>query len=82
MSQLTRQMAKEYAPDGIRSNAICPGSVQTAVLDKYLSDQAEGEGPAAPWGQTDSLELGTAGGGGRFNKANACLENYVYVVLL
>ena len=36
-------MAKEYAPDGIRSNAICPGSVQTAVLDKYLSDQAEGD---------------------------------------
>ena len=43
VSQLTRQMAKEYAADGIRSNAVCPGSVQTAVLDKYLSDQAEGD---------------------------------------
>jgi 2-keto-3-deoxy-L-fuconate dehydrogenase len=33
----------DYAADGIRSNAICPGSVATAVLDKYLSDQAEGD---------------------------------------
>ena len=33
----------DYAADGIRSNAVCPGSVATAVLDKYLSDQAEGD---------------------------------------
>ena len=38
----TRTLA-DYAADGIRSNAICPGSVATAVLDKYLSDQAEGD---------------------------------------
>ena len=35
VSQLTRQMAKDYSADGIRSNAVCPGSVATAVLDKY-----------------------------------------------
>ena len=38
VSQLTRQMAKDYAKDNISSNAVCPGSVQTAVLDKYLSN--------------------------------------------
>lgn len=43
VSQLTRQMAREYAADGIRCNAVCPGSVKTAVLDKYLSDQAAGD---------------------------------------
>ena len=38
LSQLTRQMAKDYAKGNISSNAVCPGSVKTAVLDKYLSN--------------------------------------------
>jgi NAD(P)-dependent dehydrogenase (short-subunit alcohol dehydrogenase family) len=32
--QLTRQMAVEYAKDGIRVNAVCPGTVDTPLLRK------------------------------------------------
>lgn len=30
--QFTRQMAKNYAPDGIRVNCICPGIIDTSIL--------------------------------------------------
>lgn len=30
--QFTRQMAKNYAPDGIRVNCICPGIIDTPIL--------------------------------------------------
>jgi NAD(P)-dependent dehydrogenase (short-subunit alcohol dehydrogenase family) len=30
--QVTRQMAVEYARDGIRANAVCPGTVDTPML--------------------------------------------------
>lgn len=36
--QLTRQMAVEYAKDGIRVNAICPGTVDTPLLRKAAAD--------------------------------------------
>ena len=78
MSQLTRQMAKEYAPDGIRSNAICPGSVQTAVLDKYLSDQAAGD----PEGRDVAHFLDEIAGShpvGRIADAEEVARFYVYM---
>jgi NAD(P)-dependent dehydrogenase (short-subunit alcohol dehydrogenase family) len=34
--QLTRAMALEYAKDGIRVNCICPGAVDTPMLDREL----------------------------------------------
>lgn len=30
--QFTRQMAKNYAPDGVRVNCICPGIIDTPIL--------------------------------------------------
>lgn len=30
--QFTRQMAKNYAPDGIRVNSVCPGIIDTPIL--------------------------------------------------
>lgn len=30
--QFTRQMAKNYAPDGIRVNCVCPGIIDTPIL--------------------------------------------------
>lgn len=37
--QITRQMAIEYAADGIRSNAVCPGTVDTPLL-RQAADQS------------------------------------------
>lgn len=39
--QLTRQMAVDYAADGIRVNAVCPGSVDTPLLQKGAIDSGD-----------------------------------------
>ena len=40
MSALTRSMALELAESGIRVNSICPGAVETPMLNKGLSRNA------------------------------------------
>lgn len=42
--QVTRQMAVEYAADGIRCNAVCPGTVDTPMLRRAADDSGD---PAA-----------------------------------
>ncbi len=42
--QLSRQMAIEYAADGIRVNAVCPGTVDTPLLRKAADDSGDPEG--------------------------------------
>jgi NAD(P)-dependent dehydrogenase (short-subunit alcohol dehydrogenase family) len=42
--QITRQMAIEYAGDGIRANAVCPGTVDTPMLRRAAADAGD---PAA-----------------------------------
>lgn len=37
---MTREIAVMYARKGIRANALCPGPVMTALLAKFLSDDA------------------------------------------
>ena len=38
---LTRTAAIEYAKAGIRVNAICPGAIQTPMLDRLIGDREE-----------------------------------------
>ena len=78
VSQLTRQMAKDYAAHNIRSNAVCPGSVKTAVLDKYLSDQAAGD----PEGRDTThflAEIAAAHPIGRIAEPEEIARFYVYL---
>ncbi|MBX3567350.1 MAG: SDR family oxidoreductase [Rhizobiaceae bacterium] len=39
--QLTRQLAIDYAPHGIRVNSVAPGSIDTPFLQRYLDDQPD-----------------------------------------
>lgn len=38
LSGLTRTMALEYAPDGIRVNAVVPGAISTPMLREHLTE--------------------------------------------
>jgi NAD(P)-dependent dehydrogenase (short-subunit alcohol dehydrogenase family) len=41
VAQLTRQIAVEYAPRGIRANVVSPGTVETRQLATYLRSQPD-----------------------------------------
>ena len=49
---LTRAMACDHGPEGIRVNAICPGYVDTPMLQSFF----EGEGSGGEGGTIDSLQ--------------------------
>ena len=53
---MTREIAVEYARQGIRANALCPGPIETELLAELMSDpdapptpaRAHPDGPARP----------------------------------
>lgn len=49
---LTRAMACDHGPEGIRVNAICPGYVDTPMLQSFF----EGDGSGGDGGSIDSLQ--------------------------
>ncbi len=44
MNTLTKSMALDYAPDGIRVNAVCPAGTWTPMLRKWASEQPDPDG--------------------------------------
>src|SRR5437588_4785377 len=58
---LTKSAALEYAPRGIRINAICPGTIETPMVDDMLArgepslDNAIANQPAARLGTADEV---------------------------
>lgn len=38
---LTRGMALDFAADGVRVNAICPGAIQTGMMEPFLAAEAD-----------------------------------------
>src|SRR5690606_11883218 len=41
VTQLTRSMALEYSAKGIRVNAICPGTIETPMVDGLLNQMPD-----------------------------------------
>jgi NAD(P)-dependent dehydrogenase (short-subunit alcohol dehydrogenase family) len=58
---LTKSAAMEYAPRGVRINAVCPGTIDTPMVSAMLETQAEAlkeimkEQPIARLGRADEV---------------------------
>lgn len=57
--QLTRAMAIDHGPEGVRVNCICPGWIETAMSQPFLEENPEGRefaGTIAPVGRIGQPE--------------------------
>ena len=57
--QLTRAMAIDHGPEGVRVNCICPGWIETAMSQSFLDENPEGRefaGTIAPMGRIGQPE--------------------------
>ena len=57
--QLTRAMAIDHSPEGVRVNCICPGWIETAMSQPFLEENPEGRefaGTIAPMGRIGQPE--------------------------
>jgi meso-butanediol dehydrogenase / (S,S)-butanediol dehydrogenase / diacetyl reductase len=45
--QLSRALALDWAPEGIRVNAVCPGIVDTPMLEQFFQELPDSEGARA-----------------------------------
>ena len=55
LASLTREMASEFAPLGVRTNAISPGEIATAILSPGTEAFAEREVPLRRLGKTSEV---------------------------
>jgi NAD(P)-dependent dehydrogenase (short-subunit alcohol dehydrogenase family) len=55
---LTRSMALDHAPDGIRVNCVCPGSIETPLLRRFYEEQPDPAGARAEDERDHPLGIG------------------------
>ena len=59
--QIARALALDWAPEGIRVNAICPGVIRTPMVDEFVSALPDPEAVMEDYARTQPLgRLGTA----------------------
>ena len=56
---LTRGMALDFAADGVRVNAVCPGAIQTGMMEAFTQDKPRPEDAVKAIGST--IPLGRVG---------------------
>jgi len=56
---LTRAMSLDFAGDGVRVNAVCPGAIQTGMMEAFLKNQSDPEEAVQKIGR--SIPLGRVG---------------------
>lgn len=56
---LTRSMALDFAPDGVRVNAVCPGAIRSGMLEACVKDDPNPEQAIEALGRT--IPLGRVG---------------------
>jgi len=56
---LTRGTALDFAPYGVRVNAVCPGAIQTGMMESYLAMQSDPTATIS--GMAKSIPLGRVG---------------------
>jgi NAD(P)-dependent dehydrogenase (short-subunit alcohol dehydrogenase family) len=56
---LTRGMALDFAADGVRVNAVCPGAIQSGMMEPFIKDQPDPEEAVKAIGRT--IPLGRVG---------------------
>ena len=56
---LTRGMALDFAANGVRVNAVCPGAVQSGMMEPFLKDKTDPEEAVKAIGRT--IPLGRVG---------------------
>ncbi len=65
VNMITKGVAVDYGPFGIRCNAVLPGTMETPMLDETMRDGYPARGSAAPRGRAGPAGTDRAAGGGR-----------------
>jgi len=55
LAALTRELAHEFGPCGVRANAIAPGEIATSILSPGTDELVEAEVPLGRLGTTDEV---------------------------